>query len=492
MSRQHWIDEFFRKRMEHREFPVEEGEYEEVRALLEKRNNTGAAVRGGFSKWWLSALIPMAGLLWWAVEGGAGEDAANSTLASEHPAATERNDRRQDAQWAANTSAPVEVHPMSATAGGGSAVGVVAASLMERASPVDRADMVSQAERNGRRDHAIASRQPGSGDVMGTHDKASVNAQEGDQDQAARSIRHEARSHSGSISPEAAEQQETAGSLASEDAFDRTGLIAPAEDHHEAALSLRLAGGPEQADRNTEGGDPDDATVAELRNVPVDRADVGAVAWMLPRRSLPRIADAPQPVQLEMPVFKRLAMGELHVFGAPMTVRTKSSGGDHSGGEAGSRFGLEYRVRAKRLSWATGIHYGSYALQADLGAADVRLGFVEVPLLAGYGLGLGRFGLLLQGGMSVDLLFNSTGRYSVEVDRTSAGFPDDAFSTLNVSWLLRPQVSYQCSEHLGVSMGPLWKAQLGEVAKEGPLEGARVSSTGLSIGLTWRLERTTF
>ena len=68
MSGQHWIDALFRKRMKHRDFPVETGEFEEMRALLEQRNATTGAVGGaGFSKWWLSILIPMAGLLWWTV-----------------------------------------------------------------------------------------------------------------------------------------------------------------------------------------------------------------------------------------------------------------------------------------------------------------------------------------------------------------------------------------------------------------------------------------
>jgi hypothetical protein len=117
---------------------------------------------------------------------------------------------------------------------------------------------------------------------------------------------------------------------------------------------------------------------------------------------------------------------------------------------------------------------------------------VEVPLLAGYHLGFGRFGLLMQGGMSVDLLFNSSGRYPFEGDRTGAGFPDDAFRTVNYSWSLRPLATYHVNEHLSVSAGPLWKAQLGEVAQKGPLDGGRVSSSGVSFGLSWRLERATF
>ncbi|MGV3637631.1 MAG: OmpA family protein [Flavobacteriales bacterium] len=74
MNRQHWIDEFFRKRLEQRTFPVEKGEFEEMRALLDKQNGTSSLLQvGRFSKWWLSALIPVAGLLWWT----SGADSTN-------------------------------------------------------------------------------------------------------------------------------------------------------------------------------------------------------------------------------------------------------------------------------------------------------------------------------------------------------------------------------------------------------------------------------
>ncbi len=61
MNGPRWIDGFFRKRMERRTFPVEKGEFEEVRALIHKRNGTTIMVRGGglpYGRWWLSALTP--------------------------------------------------------------------------------------------------------------------------------------------------------------------------------------------------------------------------------------------------------------------------------------------------------------------------------------------------------------------------------------------------------------------------------------------------
>ena len=217
-----------------------------------------------------------------------------------------------------------------------------------------------------------------------------------------------------------------------------------------------------------------------------------AIPFMEPRWSSPPAADARQPVQRVIQPWKRYSAGALHVFGAPLAVRARSSNGDRSGAEAGSLVGFEYRVHARHFTWATGVYYGSYALKADQGATDVKLEFLEVPLLASVALRKGRFGLLMQGGMSVDLLFNSSGRYPVEGIGTSAGFSDGAFRAVNYSWLLRPQATYQVDEHLSITAGPLWKAQLGEVAKEGALNGAHMSSSGVSVGITWRLERSTF
>lgn len=199
-----------------------------------------------------------------------------------------------------------------------------------------------------------------------------------------------------------------------------------------------------------------------------------------------------EPMRRDMEAFKRRPMGELHAFGAPLAVRTKSSTGERSGAEMGSLVGLDYRVRTKRFSWATGIHYGSYAIKGDQGATDVKLNVVEVPLLASYQLSRRRFAVALQGGLSMDLLFNSRGRYRVEGNGSGAAFPDDAFRTVNWSWLLRPQVTYHVADRLSVNAGPLWKAQISEVANAGPLAGAHVSSSGMTIGITWRLDRSTF
>lgn len=73
-----------------------------------------------------------------------------------------------------------------------------------------------------------------------------------------------------------------------------------------------------------------------------------------------------------------------------------------------------------------------------------------------------------------------------------AGSPDDAFNTVNYSWMLRPQATYRLNERLSLSAGPMWKAQLGSVAQNGLLKDARASSAGISAGLTWRLDRSAF
>lgn len=217
----------------------------------------------------------------------------------------------------------------------------------------------------------------------------------------------------------------------------------------------------------------------------------GGIDVMDTRWSMPAQPEAPMPVYREITEFKLLASGELHGFGAPLAVRARS-GGQRSDLQNGLLFGVEYRVRTKRFSWATGIYYGSYAVKADQGETDVSLAYVELPLLASYKLGRGRFGIQVQGGISIDLLFNANGRYQPADNVLGAGFPEEAFQTTNFSLLFRPQAMYQMNERLSLMAGPLWKTQLGSVANDGPLDGAHIVSSGISFGLTWRLERTTY
>lgn len=459
MSGQHWIDGFFRKRMEQRDFPVEAGEFEDVRALLEQRNSTAAgAVRGGFSKWWLSALIPVAGLLWWAF-GGNGDGT--------------RADVDRTAEEEIKVAGSVDQHVPSANGGNADVGADHAASIV--------ASRQASSEVNGTptavEDDERSSREVSAG-VKGV--EALLARPDG-------IMAAKAALHSGAIA-------HSVTATPSDRNVQRSGPVGT------AGLALRETNGSVQQSEDPLLGRVAVSSGADERSPETSVAgmehrsarDAGMVVFLELRMPTPSMITTPEPVRCELPVFERIPMGALHAFGAPLTVRTRSSNGERSGAEAGSRFGLEYRVRSKRFVWATGVHYGSYALKADAGAIDVKLNFVEVPVSASYQVSRGRFGFAIQGGLSVDLLFNSRGRYPVEGDRSGTAFPDDAFHTANLSWCLRPQLSYHVNEHLSVNAGPLWKAQLSDVAKSGPLEDARISSSGIAIGITWSLDHTTF
>ena len=151
-------------------------------------------------------------------------------------------------------------------------------------------------------------------------------------------------------------------------------------------------------------------------------------------------------------------------------------------------------MRRRHLSVATGVQYGSYALRsAGDGANDeVDLEYMQVPLLAGYELGFGRLGLLVQGGLSCDFFFGASGRYGSSHERSPATIEDAAFRSVNVSMVVRPQMIYRATDRIGLVAGLVWSEQLSGLALEGALDGARMRSVGASFGLVWRLERATY
>jgi hypothetical protein len=567
MSRKHWIDEFFRKRLERETFAMEKGELEDVHALLVKRNGTGALKRGWrANKWWLSALIPAAGVLWWAM-GGQDQRAELSVT------------RIAEQQLTANEYDALQQVPSATRIDNGSAVQPVDGPVLADAK---RTEMNAPPARNGHSAELPALVDPSIGgdgidalmtdmtrtsstEGMAAADKGRTRDPVVGSQVSSRGGRNEARAGqpkgrqgfaersgiartvgAGSGSPQEGtsdgldRQDRSAQGLASDEGLslfandglavvdDGTTRTSPLDEEvHQTGLKRYGTDLPDtQPDPLDEGRLAQDATrtdeaqrldadVAKASVVPSEQANsVGksvqveaperaaevlasareqreTIEFMAPRRSMPTALEAPMPVSSEVPEFKLFATGELHGFGAPLAVRARN-GGQRSEVQHGSLLGVEYRVRTKRFSWATGIYYGRYAIRADEGQTDLALAFVEIPVLASLKVGRGRFGLLAQGGISLDLLFNSNGRYPVTIDRTSAGFPEEVFSAANISWLLRPQALYQIDERLSVCVGPLWKAQLGRVASDGPLNGAHIASTGVSVGLTWRLERTTY
>lgn len=567
MSRKHWIDEFFRKRLERETFAVEEGELEDVHALLVKRNSTGGLIRGlRANKWWLSALIPAAGVLWWAMgdqdqreelsgtqvtaqqltgnEDVAFRQVPSATKIDNGPAVQPSDGPLRADSKGTEINAPTgwNDHSAEQPAGADPSIGGVGIDALmtdmtrtssnegmaaaDKASARDRV-ISSQVSSRGSRNEARAgqaTRPQGSTErsgIAGSVEAGSGSQQEGASDGLARQD-HSAQSLA---SYEGRSLFASDGLAAVDDGAPRTGPLD--EAMHQSGLKRNGADLPDtQPDPLDEGRLAQDATrIIEVQRIDADGAKAsvvpseqsnsagksvqiedpqstnevlasareqrGSIDFMAPRWSMPTTLEAPMPLSSEVPEFKLFATGELHGFGAPLAVCARN-GGDRSEVQDGSLLGVEYRVRTKRFSWATGIYYGRYAIRADEGETDVALAFVEIPVLASLKVGRGRFGLLAQGGVSLDLLFNSNGQYPVTTDRTSAGFPEEAFIAANISWLLRPQALYQIDERLSVGVGPLWKAQLGRVASNGPLDGAHIASSGVSFGLTWRLERTTF
>lgn len=410
MSRNGWIDELFRRRLEHREFPVESGELEEMRALIDLRNASKSAghAGGSISRWWLTAIVPLAAaFVWWSVSEKPSprivEQSGSEQVEFQEPSAGTRSIEE------------IGISPVRWTA-----------TLVERQSVSDQA----HPDPSSTTPAAIAAN--ATSDVYRS-----------------RSI-GTARNTSGSV------------------------------DQLPGSSDMRVLNDAIEGMR-------DDALVDADRVREVD-----FIVPMVTRWSLAPEPVAASVVRRDVVVNNRRARGELHVFAAPLGVKTNSQSGMDGTINDGSLYGLEYRVRAKYFSVATGIHYGTYGLQAGNGVADVKLNYVEVPVLAGVELGFKRFGLLVQGGMSLDFLFDQGGRYPIDDARTGSGFPDDAFTTMNYSWMLRPQVAYCLDERISLSAGPVWKAQLGSVADQGLLKDARATATGISVGLTWRLDRSTF
>lgn len=431
MSGQNSIDRLFRKKLERRSFPFEHGELDEVRAMIDLHNAAGVARTGWGMGWWFTALIPLAGLMWWGVASPTGTPDEVATVAAERligPA---------DAAFSREATTTVGEKDMKA-------VGSMASVDQEEVHP----DGTSLPVR------ATASERSTTGNGLVDGTGATDNN-----------------------TPRAAMR-----SMWAKDATPTAGRTEKPRTGTGAKKTAPFAF--VDLDRTT-------ALAAD------DRRSSDAIEWMKIRSSFPGAMEAPAPVAPEMVVMQRRSLGELHLFGAPLGTRTILRDGTSAATAPSSLFGLEYRVRKHHLSLATGIHYGTYSLglggtRSDATDVDVRLDYVEVPLLVGYELGMGRVGMLVQGGVSLDFLFNAAGSYPSATSSMGSGIPDEAFSTLNYSCLLRPQVTYNVTELLSVNAGPMWKQQLTGVANEGPLDGARARSFGVSFGVRWHLTRTTF
>lgn len=224
-----------------------------------------------------------------------------------------------------------------------------------------------------------------------------------------------------------------------------------------------------------------------------------AIAWMAGRTNevdawaaMDRTGSERKPVtrMLDPEAFRSLALGDLHFLGAALGTNASAA---NATGES-HLFGIEYRIKTGRLSAATGVHYATYGLNTTgvLDPCQVRLTYMQVPLLVGYEMSFRRWSLLAQAGITCDLFFAASGSYGASAENGPRTIADESFRTVNFQLMLRPQITYRVSEQLGVVAGPLWQRQLSDVAVSGPLQGSTASSAGASFGLIWRLARTTY
>jgi hypothetical protein len=409
MSGRHPLDKLFGAKLERRAFPEEQGEFDEVRALIDLQN-AAHATRGGVAHWaWWSLLaIPAALLIWW----GAHVDAGPPT---------------------ALTGTPLATDGMPALLSGVTAV----------APPVNEA--VGTALGDGYARSAAAN-------TTSTYrGNTSAYASTG-------SSRSTPTAHAWSANVRSGQELDLRGNdMADDEPFaahaERTDGIAPVKD----------------------------GAIGYLSTIAPDADECSAI--------LHATARAPITAIIEPDAYRKRALGDIHFVGTLL----RSNADDLAAGPS-SVFGIEYRVRKQALSLATGMHYGSYGLNGSgaSGSDRVRLEYLQIPLLVGYEVGLRRFGLLVQGGVSCDFFFSASGRYGPLVENSAATIEDESFRTVNVQAILRPQVFYRATERIGIFAGPTWTRQLSSVAVTGPLAEARTTSTGAAFGLIWKLERSTY
>jgi hypothetical protein len=475
MSGQHWIDELFRRRLSQRSFPPTEAELDQVRALLAARNGTAAPVRTPFSfRWWHFAVLPAAGMLLWA-------------LAGEGPRTPSPSARTSDATNAVATLPSGD--PRTTLPEDGAIDGPGHTSPSTTVAPTGSDAPRTTARTTTPQDHALEA--PGSATQAGgsrtvakdrSPERRPTDVRVLSATKAGTRLEHPSaiqRAPAGVAVP--ASGTEARAARVDKDAAGRPQDMASTEDARNtmsgAAKADVLTGGT-MAGTDAPGTAVDGAALerSTLDRLALRNTTLGALA-------------APAPHWREIPEVKTLASTELHLFGAPLLVRASVPG---SGTEAGSVVGLEYRVRLKRITWSTGLHFGTYGVNDDQGGIDVRLSYVQVPVLGGIELGRGRFGALIEGGVGVDLLFSSKGTYPLEQADPSDVLPDDVFRSMNLSWILRPQAAYRFTDVISIGVGPLLQGQLLGTAREGGLSDARISAAGVSIGLNWRLTRHTY
>jgi hypothetical protein len=479
-----------RDELTERSFPWEEGEMDHVQAVIATHNATSTARRA--IRWWHAGLVilPVAAFWWWAhTETGSTTDvehAPNARVQQELPAVSaEPRINADEARTSTSTQTPNSAHvqqplPVVASASQTQADEArIAASAQATNSPQVQQPLPSVAAKP---------QVP----VDGSRITASVQAPKRAKDQERVATAQVNPSNGGETSAAApdplmklAEQAPTAADVShgAPRAADRSSVraLTPVDNTDGASITAQAA----EVATNT----VDRQLMPEhmaLRNAHL-LAEPDLVA------GAPALASAP----FDAEAFRPRPSGELHAFYVPL-ANTSTRGGDKAGGDGtGSFFGFEYRVKHKRFSVSTGFHYTAYRLNSPAatnleGPFASRVEYIGVPLLMGVEKRIHRFGVLLQGGVELNFLFHAAGTYGNLSAQQGASLADKQFSPIVVSALVRPQLTYQATEYLGVSAGPVWVQQLTTLAREGPLGDQRAQSFGLGAGLVWHLRRSTF
>jgi len=481
MKFRHPIDRLVRRKLTERSFNKDEAHLEEMRTILEARDQGEVVAVGRTGRWWKVLLFPVAGLVWWAwartgtgpipqqvavsqsthqqqVDGNASVSEGPVTPAAAWPATTP--ERTADPATDPSTADAQQAIRHAVILDAGSAVQPHARAVEQvHGALTEESARITSGEESATTEEGRSADQPNmNGEVLITADQGAFFWGASSDGNAGGS------SSSGGRTGEVEESGEL-------DHADATSVAepTPVQERKDALPADRPASGEFQ------------------REVEVDVLEVIPVRGSLLQPQLN------QALIVVDPSLRTRHVNELHVFASALSIRAA----DRRITGSGTLLGLEYRMRKKQWSIATGIHWNDFEVDASnvldgVDAGDVTLSYLEVPILAGYEIGVGRIGVALQAGVSLGLLFNASGNYLPESSLTITAVPDEAFRTTNYAVLLRPQLSYQVNELVRITTGPFWKRQMSEVATLGPLNDVPLNDLGISLGVVWKLRRTSF
>lgn len=223
------------------------------------------------------------------------------------------------------------------------------------------------------------------------------------------------------------------------------------------------------------------------RGSALERAVMERLAARTPDRA--PLIGTPSPLAAPEPAPLRTAFGEVYGFAQVAALSNAHSAIGHVG-----RFGVEYRFRAGPMSLATGFHSSRYTLHATASseAAAAQLSYVGMPLLVGRTWHRGRWSAGLQGGALTEFLFTASMKHANGTPISTASFNDDAFRKLNLSLLLRPQLTYQFNERFGARIALPMLGQLHAPAATGPGKDMRHQGLGMELGIAVNLQHHTY